>query len=215
MTSLVCSKGRERKVLANQKMALTRILHQNSLVKVPYSRCCLAGLMQKITELTMALIYLIQASVLLTKIFLATGNWKHVFEAALPSRQPWHHKLRPSSALPSTSLSRPTLSRRPLWRIRCTVESLPLPYPVFNKAFWYDCSLVLALFPSRHIGSRGSPRRRDHCPVGTTEAVASSLGALTQRPGQGCEMQTASLWMTGNCIFDQKAFPNDQCIKAR
>lgn len=68
VTSLVCSKGRERKVLANQKMALTRILHQNSLVKVPYSRCCLAGLMQKITELTMALIYLIQASVLLTKI---------------------------------------------------------------------------------------------------------------------------------------------------
>lgn len=53
-----------KKVLANQKMALRRIL---STVKVPYGCCCMAGLMQKIAELTITLIYLIQASVLLTK----------------------------------------------------------------------------------------------------------------------------------------------------
>lgn len=116
-------------------------------------------------------------------LFLATGNWKHVFEAVFPSRQPWHHELWPSSALPCASLSSLTQGRRPLCGISCTLESLPLPYPVFNKAFLCNCSLVLALFLTRRTWSQGSPWRRDHCPVGA--AAASSLGTLTQRPSRG------------------------------
>lgn len=61
---VTCPEQREgKKVLASQKMALTRIIYQNSTVKVPYSCWCLAGLMGKITELTT---YWIQAHVLLT-----------------------------------------------------------------------------------------------------------------------------------------------------
>lgn len=45
----------------------------------------LAGLMQ-VTEPTIALIYLIQASVCVMNqnLLLATGNWKHVSEGAFP-----------------------------------------------------------------------------------------------------------------------------------
>lgn len=146
-------------------------------------------------------------------LFLATGNWKHMFEAVLPSRQTWHHDLWPSSALPSASLSRLTLSRRPLWRVRCTLESFPFPYSVSSKTFLYVCSLVLALFLSRHTWSQGSPCCKDHQPV---KAAGSQLplpwATWHQRSGQGCKMQIASFWMTGNDIFDQKVFPTNHCI---
>lgn len=146
-------------------------------------------------------------------LFLVTGNWKHVFEVVLPSHQTWHHELWPSSALPSASFSRLTLSKRPLWRVRCTLESLPLPYPVFNKNFLYDCSLVLDFFLSRHTWSWGSPCCEDHWAV---KAAGPQLplpwATWHQRPGQGCRLQISSLWMTGNGIFDQKVFPNNHCI---
>lgn len=146
-------------------------------------------------------------------LFLATGNWKHAFEAVLPSCQTWHHELWPSSALPSASLSTPTLSKRPFGRVGCTLESLPLPYPVFSKTILYDCSLVLALFLSRHTWSWGSPCCKDHRPVKAAgPQLPLFLATWHQRPGQGCKMQILSHWMTGNGIFDQKVFPNNQCI---
>lgn len=78
VTSHLCRTAWGNKVLSDQKMALTKILNQNSMGNVPPS-CC--SLMQKVAELSILLMYLTQASMcIMNQSFsLATGNWKHVF----------------------------------------------------------------------------------------------------------------------------------------
>lgn len=143
------------------------------------------------------------------------GHWKPelcVWGCALisPDLAPWTlAKFCSTKCLTSQT----TLSKKSLWRVRSTLESLSLPYPVFNKTFLYDCSLILASFLSRHTWIRGSPCCKDHQPgKATGPQLPLPWATWHQRPGQGCKMQIASLWMTENGIFDQKVFPNNHCI---
>lgn len=139
-----------KNILPNQKVALMRTLYRNRMAKVPDSRRCLAGLMQKITELTTALICLIQASVLLTTI----SSWP-LETGSMCLRL--HSHLASPGTVNSGQVLLYQAPHSPDWTpAMCwaggpfgesgTLESLSLPWPVFNRIFLYKSSLSLAAF---------------------------------------------------------------------